>query len=233
MSSRCTRVSPPKNQPHLSNLPSTPFGGALARIVFLAVALGLAVACRRAPKGAAGDSASAPSGVSGVGLAGPTAVLHDPDFDRYYVSNSNGVPGAADDNGFISILSPAGDTIALKWIDGASREVSLSSPRGMAVVGPYLYVADLTTIRRFDRRSGAPLGEVPIAGARSLDDMKSAADGTLYFTDTGDSVTTGAVYRLSQDGKLDTLARGPELGHPTGVAVSTDGVWVVSRVWCS
>lgn len=156
-------------------------------------------------------------------------MLHDPDLDRYYVSNGNGPPEAADDNGFISILSSAGDTIALKWIDGAAKEVSLAAPKGMAVVGPYLYVADLTTIRRFDRQSGAPHGEVPIPGAVSLDDMDSTPDGTLYFTDSGDSSKTGAVYRLSQDGTLDTLARGPGLGHPTGIAVSGDSVWVVSR----
>jgi hypothetical protein len=167
--------------------------------------------------------------VVGVGFAGPAAVLHDPDLDRYYVSNVNGLPEAADDNGFISILSAAGDTIALKWIDGASKDVNLSAPKGMALVGPFLYVADISTIRRFDRRSGAPQGETPIPGARSLDDLESAADGTLYFTDSGDSAKAGAVYRMSPDGKLDTLASGPELGHPTGIAMSGDSVWVVSR----
>jgi hypothetical protein len=167
--------------------------------------------------------------VGGVGFAGPAAVLHDPDFDRYYLSNTNGLPGAADDNGFISLLSAAGDTIALKWIDGASKKVSLSAPRGMAVVGPSLYVTDITTIRRFDRRTGAAQGEIPIPGAVSLDDIDDGADGMLYFTDRGDSTRAGAVYRLSQDGRLDTLARGPELGHPTGIAVTGDSIWVVSR----
>lgn len=167
--------------------------------------------------------------MSGVGFAGPTAVLHDPDFDRYYVSSVNGLPEADDDNGFISLLSSSGDTIALKWIDGSSADVSLSAPRGMTFAGPYLYVADISTIRRFERRSGAPHGETPIPGAVALNDIDAADDETLYFTDSGDSTRAGAVYRLSQDSKLDTLARGPELGHPTGIAVTGDSVWVVSR----
>jgi sugar lactone lactonase YvrE len=164
-----------------------------------------------------------------VGFAGPAAVLHDPDFDRYYVSNADPSSGAADHGGFISLVSPAGVTVALKWIDGAATGVSLKAPKGMAVAGQFLYVADNTTIRRFDRRTGSPGGEIPIPGAVSLDDMESAADGTLYFTDSGDSTRAQAVYRLSQDGTLDTLARGPELGHPTGIALSGDSVWVVNR----
>lgn len=155
-------------------------------------------------------------------------MLHDPDDDVYYVANANGRPGVADDNGFISVLSKSGDTLALKWIDGASADVTLGAPTGMAFMGPYLCVADITTIRRFDRRTGAPQGEIPIPGAVSLQDI-DAPQGMLYFTDSGDSTKAGAVYRLSQDGKLDTLAHGPELGHPTGIAVTGDSVWVVNR----
>src|SRR6185436_14207337 len=59
--------------------------------------------------------------------------------------------------------------------------------------------------------------------------MDAAADGTLYFTDSGDSTRAGAIYRLAMDGNLDTLARNSELGHPTGIAVMGDSVWVVSR----
>jgi hypothetical protein len=192
------------------------------------VLLGLAAACRRAPAPAATDSAPAPLTLGGVGFAGPASVLHDADTDRYYVANSNGLPGASDDNGFISLVSTAGDTLALKWIDGSSKDVTLNAPRGMAVAGPFLYVADIASLRRFDRRTGAPQGDVPIRGAVSLQDIDVGGDGSLYFTDAGDSASAGAVYRLSPDAKLDTLATGPDLGHPTGIAVTGDSVWVVS-----
>lgn len=221
MSSRCTRVRPrPTNPPRRSSLP--------AGLRLAVIAIALASGCRPAPKAPASN---APGGtISGVGFSGPAAVLHDADMDRYYVGSANGAPDAADDNGFISIVSPERDSVvALKWIDGAAPEVNLSAPRGMAAVGQFLYVTDLATIRRFNRRSGAPEGEIPVPGAVSLDGMDASGDGTLYFTDSGDSTRAGAVYRLALDGRLDTLARGPELGHPTGIAVAGDTVWVVSR----
>jgi DNA-binding beta-propeller fold protein YncE len=229
LSSRCwPRSSRPRSHPPFSNLRNRPAGVVLPGILLVTALLGLGGGCRRA-ENSAGGSAPGPIVVSRVGFAGPASVLHDPDNDVYYVSNANGSPGVADDNGFISVLSPSGDTLALKWIDGSSANVTLGAPTGLAIVGSYLYVADITTIRRFDRRTGAPDGEVPIPGAVSLQDI-DAPQGTLYFTDSGDSTTAEAVYRLSMDGKLDTLARGPELGHPTGIAVTGDSVWVVNRV---
>ena len=185
--------------------------------------------------------ASAPPGadqiaVRDVGFATPESVLHDPLTDAYMVSNINGSPLEADDNGFISLLTPEGEVANLKWIDGASDSVTLHAPKGMAVVGPFLYVADLTTIRRFDRRTGAPRGEFPIPGTSFLNDVAATEDGSVYFTDSGlragadgfEPSGTDAVYRLSPEGALDTLARGDSLGRPNGIALAGDTVWVVS-----
>jgi hypothetical protein len=174
--------------------------------------------------------------VRDVGFATPESVLHDPLTDSYFVSNINGSPLEADDNGFISLLTPEGQVANLKWIDGASDSVTLHAPKGMAVVGGFLYVADLTTIRRFDRRTGAPQGEFPVPGASFLNDVAAAADGSVYFTDSGfragaggfEPSGTDAVYRLRPEGGLDTLARGDSLGRPNGIALAGDTVWVVS-----
>ncbi len=171
-----------------------------------------------------------------VGFATPESVLHDPLSDLYLVSNINGAPLDADDNGFISLVSPEGKLIALKWIDGAADSVTLNAPKGMAVVGGLLYVADITTVRRFDRRTGAPRGEIPIPGATFLNDVAAGEDGSVYVTDSGlkagakgfEPSGTDAVYRINPGGKLDTLARGESLGRPNGIAVSSDSVWVVT-----
>ena len=173
--------------------------------------------------------------VHDVGFAAPASVIHDPITDVYLVSNINGSPTDRDDNGFISLVSPEGNVIALKWIDGDSSSVYLNAPRGMAVYGEFLYVADLTTVRRFDRRTGAPRGETPIPGATLLSDVATTDEGYVYVTDSGlrpganglEPSGTDAVYRMGQDGKLETLARGDSLGRPTGVAVTGDSVWVV------
>jgi hypothetical protein len=219
-------------------------GAARGSVLLLAALVLAAPGCgREANDAGSADSAagSAPPGsdqiaVRNVGFATPESVLHDPLTDAYLVSNINGSPLEADDNGFISLLTPEGQVVSLKWIDGASDSVTLHAPKGMAVVGPYLYVADLNTIRRFDRRTGAPRGEFPIPGASFLNDVAATPDGSVYFTDSGlragadgfEPSGTDAVYRLTPDGGLDTLARGDSLGRPNGIALAGDTVWVVS-----
>jgi hypothetical protein len=215
----------------------------LRRCLLLGLAIVAAGCGRGANDAGRSDSAagSAPPGsdqiaVRNVGFATPESVLHDPLTDAYLVSNINGSPLEADDNGFISLLTPEGQVVSLKWIDGASDSVTLHAPKGMAVVGAYLYVADLNTIRRFDRRTGAPRGEFPIPGASFLNDVAATPDGSVYFTDSGlragaggfEPSGTDAVYRLTPDGGLDTLARGDSLGRPNGIALAGDTVWVVS-----
>jgi DNA-binding beta-propeller fold protein YncE len=207
----------------------------MRRIVLLGL-LALLAGCRkvRSPEEAlaAGDAVV----LRGLGFATPESVLHDPLSDVYYVSNINGGPLAADDNGFISAVSPQGKLLQLKWIDGAADSVTLNAPKGMALDGKLLYVADINVIRKFDRRTGAPRGEVAIAGAGFLNDLVMGYDGSLYITDSGlregagglEAAGTDAIYRLSPEGKLDTLARGEALGHPNGIALSGDTVWVVS-----
>jgi len=196
--------------------------------------IGLAT-CGKPPEKAAGSFAGSQIIVRDVGFATPESVIHDPISDVYLVSNINGSPTDRDDNGFISLVSPEGKILALKWIDGASSSVYLNAPKGMAVYGEFLYVADLTTVRRFDRRTGVPRGETPIPGATFLNDIAASDQGFIYITDSGlraganglEPSGTDAVYRLTQDGTLDTLARGDSLGRPNGIAVTGDSVWVV------
>ena len=192
--------------------------------------------CRPAKDSARHPAPGQPIVLRDRGFATPESALHDPLTDMVFVSNINGSPLAADDNGFISLVTPQGELIALKAIDGAADSITLNAPKGMAVAGDFLYVADLTTLRRFDRRTLGPRGEIPIPGATFLNDVAAGADGSVYFTDSGLKAGasglvpsgTDAVYRLTAAGKLDTLARGEDLGRPNGIAVSGDSVWVVS-----
>ena len=62
-------------------------------------------------------------------MSTPESALHDPEADVYLVSNINGGPGDRDDNGFISRVSPDGQVLDLKWIDGADPGVTLHAPR--------------------------------------------------------------------------------------------------------
>jgi hypothetical protein len=172
--------------------------------------------------------------VSGVGFATPESVLHDAEADVYLVSNINGGPLDRDGNGFISRLSPEGEVLELRWIDGASDGVTLNAPKGMAVQGSMLYVADIDCIRMFDRATGAPAGEACPSTASFLNDVAAAPDGTsVFFTDSGldaSFASTGndAVYRLGDDGRITVVLREAGLGAPNGVAVGSRGIFVVT-----
>jgi hypothetical protein len=181
----------------------------------------------------AGSAAAAPRPVVRYGgLAAPERVLYDASGDRYLVSNVNGEPGARDDNGFISVLSPAGRVTTLKWIAGGRKGVTLHAPKGLAIIGRVLYVADLTVVRRFDLHTGAPLGEVAVPGSTYLNGLATAPDGKLYVSDSGppqgsfDAHGTEAVYVI-EGARVTSLAKGSALGRPTGIAWTEGGPVVV------
>src|SRR5688500_6376491 len=93
------------------------------------------IACERAPEVEPTPVLAQPIEVSGVGFAAPESVLHDSVADVYLVSNINGGGRDRDDNGFISRVSPAGELLELKWIDGSSPSVRLSAPKGTTIIG--------------------------------------------------------------------------------------------------
>jgi glucose/arabinose dehydrogenase len=138
-----------------------------------------------------------------VGFSTPESALMDTAADMIYVSNINGSPGAEDDNGFISRLSPEGELIDLRWIDGAAEGVTLSAPKGMAIVGEELFVADISAVRVFDRVSGAPLADIPIEGARFLNDVAAGPDGLVYVSDSA----TGSIYKIGPDRSVEEIAQ--------------------------
>ena len=168
-------------------------------------------------------------------FATPESVLYDAKADVYLVSNVNGGPNAADGNGFISRISPDGSKVDLKWIEGGKKGVKLDAPKGSAIVGGTLYVADITRLRMFDAATGKPKGEVPLAGATFANDVVAGPDGKVYVSDSGIKIDekgitptgTDAVY-VVEKGKAKVLAKGDELGKPNGLLWSADKLWVVT-----
>lgn len=168
-----------------------------------------------------------------VGLKTPESVLHDPNADLYLVSNLDGSPLADDDNGFISQIRPDGNVVKLRWIDGKSKAVHLSAPKGTALVGASLHVADIAHVRSFDRVSGNQQRSLPVPGASFLNDVCAGERGEIYVSDTGlDSNFkpngTDAIYRIDDDGEITTVARGPHLGQPNGVVWTAGLLQVVT-----
>lgn len=163
----------------------------------------------------------------------PESVLYVSGPDVYLVSNINGSPGEKDNNGFISRVAPDGRILEGAWIAGGANGAFLDAPKGMAVTGDTLLVADIDAVRLFHLTSGAPLGSWEVPGATFLNDMTSAPDGTIYVTDSGftasfDESGTDALYRFGPGGEAIAVVKDPSLGHPNGICVAPDGVVVVT-----
>jgi hypothetical protein len=192
------------------------------------------------PAPAAAPEPPPPAGpvvIKDVGFATPESVQHDIASDTYLVSNINGSPLDKDDNGFISKLSPEGQVISLKWIDGAAADVELNAPKGMGISNGKLYVADIDVIRTFDATTGKPGAPIKVTGAAFLNDVAVAPDGTVYVSDTGlkagkdgglEPNKKDAIYKVSPAGKLSTLVKGEKLGLPNGLFADATGLWVAT-----
>ena len=149
------------------------------------------------------------------------------------MSNVNGRPLDADGNGFISVLSPAGAIVELKWIAGGQKGAKLDAPKGLAITGGLLYVADLEAVRIFDAKTGAPRGEIAVPDATSLSGVVAAPDGKVYVTDAGpptgrlDGAGTEGVYVIER-GRIRRVANGDKLGRPHALAWTAGGPVVAS-----
>lgn len=203
------------------------------------VALGLAVmlaACGgggeggdRAAAGAAGDTAGAGAGAGDAPMTAaialtldsldqPEAARYDPELSVYFIANINGEPLGKDNNGYISRVTRDGKVDSLKFIAGKRGGVTLHAPKGMAISGDTLWVADIDAARAFDKRTGKPLTSVRLAGSEFLNDAAVGPDGAIYFTDTG----TNQVFRLAQ-GKGAVVLDFKDLEGPNGITWDSAG----------
>jgi sugar lactone lactonase YvrE len=187
-----------------------------------------------APAGA--EEATAPADTIVVaGFQMPESVLYDPEADVYLVSNVDGPPAAKDGNGYVSRLAPDGTVLEPKWIDGAAEGVELNGPKGMALSGDTLFVADIDAVRLFDRTSGAPLAAWPVPGATFLNDVVVGPGGRIYVSDTGIRITdsgvenlgTAAIWRFAADGTPEKVKDGDETGV-NGLALAPVGLVAVT-----
>lgn len=164
----------------------------------------------------------------------PESVLHDPEQDVYFISNVNGGRSAKDGNGFIArVPADSLDRPIRSW--ARSRPgAPLHAPRGMAIVGDTLWVADLDAIRAYNRRTGRALGSVTLdtLGAVMLSDLTVGPDGALYVTDAGLRFTnTGQpagppaasrIYRVA-DRVPEIAVEGEILSAPNGITWDSAG----------
>jgi sugar lactone lactonase YvrE len=201
------------------------------------VALGCGKTDNRASAGVA-DSASAvvaPTTATKVGETGgmktPESVRYDPELDVFYISNINGDASAHDGNGFIAVVRADSTGAATKiLVQGGKNGAKLDAPKGLALVGDTLWVADIDHVRAFNRRTGAPIADIDLSKEKVtfLNDVVVDGSGTVYVTDTG--------IMLDKDGKMSHpgVDRIFKIKGRTAVGISADSLdWPNGIAWDS
>ena len=170
-----------------------------------------------------------------TGLQAPQSFVGDPSGAHYYISNVNGDPATRDNNGFITKLDGAGKVVELHFIQGGVDGTILHAPKGMAIIGRILYVADLETVKGFDIETGRAAYTVSFAHHRGKTETTALADvahdgnGMLYASDTEDDT----IYRIdtTRDHAVSVLVRDDSLAGPRGLAVHPKTHHLIVASW--
>jgi sugar lactone lactonase YvrE len=170
-----------------------------------------------------------PTRIGEVGdLKHPESALYDADLDVWFVSNVNCDPGKKDNNGFISRIASTGKMDSLKFIEAGRRGVTLNGPKGLAIVADTLWVADIDALRAFNKRTGAPIASISLAGkVKFLNDAATGPDG-VYFTDSGldgQLKYTGPdqIFRVGPGRKASLVLKTDSIGGANGIT------WMASQ----
>jgi hypothetical protein len=142
-------------------------------------------------------------------LNAPESAYYDAGSKSVFVSSINGQIAEKDGNGYISRLSADGKVINAKWATG------LNAPKGLRSVGGTLWVSDIDEVVGIEIASGRIASHVPVEGARFLNDLATAPDGTIYVSDS----QAFRIYAV-KDGKASVFVEGEDaIETPNGVLV--------------
>lgn len=147
----------------------------------------------------------------------PESVLLDGSRQVLYVSNIVGTqPWEKDGAGSIGRVSLEGEIRDVDWVSG------LHAPKGLALTGGRLVVADIDRVVFIDPDAGRIVETIPVPDAARLNDVSAAPDGTVYVTDSG----TGRVFAL-RDGRVSV--RSEAFKSPNGVLATADALYVLDQ----
>lgn len=149
------------------------------------------------------------------------------------LKNPESVAVAPDGKIYVSVIGEFGKdgdgSIAI-FENGKFRDFvkGLNDPKGIAVLGDALFVADNDRVLRIDRKNGeitlfAPPNAFPVPPLFLNDVAVDPESGTVFVSDSGDlKGNEGAVYRISPKGLVETVVNKkawPELATPNGLVL--------------
>jgi len=224
----------------------------LHRSVVVSGAVGLAlIGCAKAgdrsadsgQRAGAATPVTSPTSATKVGetdgMKSPESARYDPELDVFFISNINGQPSARDGNGFIAVVQADSTGAATKiLVQGGKNGAKLDAPKGLALLGDTLWVADIDHVRAFNRRTGAPIADIDLSSQKAtfLNDVAVDGSGVIYVTDTGIALDKkGAMTHPGVDrifaikGRTVTAMTPDSLDWPNGIAWdSTSGRFILA-----
>lgn len=108
----------------------------------------------------------------------PESAFYDAGSGSVFVSSINGGMTDKDGNGYISRLTPEGTIVNAMWVTG------LNGPKGIRGLGSTLWAADIDEVVAIDIPSGTIKSRVKVEGAKFLNDLATAPDGSVYVSDS-------------------------------------------------
>ncbi len=152
-----------------------------------------------------------------AGFVSPESALYDSERKRIYISSMGGEPLDKDRNGFISVLKESGEVVNMAWLSG------LQAPKGMALMGDRLYIADLDEVLEVQVEDVLIANVWPVPDVGFLNDVAAGPDGRIYLSD----MSKDRIYVI-EDGLLSVWLESPELEGPNGLYATDSGLLVAS-----
>ncbi len=147
----------------------------------------------------------------------PESALFDPDKKVFYVSNIKGSPIAKDGQGYISRLSEKGKITDLHWVN------DLNAPKGLAINGGKLYVADMQQLHIINTHSGHLEKSIDVPTSKMLNDVAIDSKGNVYITD----ILGGGIFQY-KDEQMTQWISPLKLPHPNGLFIKGKTLFVAT-----
>jgi sugar lactone lactonase YvrE len=146
-------------------------------------------------------------------LPAAESVVYDKEKNILYVSCQ-----AADEpgDGSIAKVSLEGEILNPKFTAG------LNNPKGIAIVGDKLYVADLLELVEINRETGDIIKKYTEDSVKFLNDVTVDKDGNVYVSDMFNS----AIYKLDKDRNFKEWFISPEMENPNGLLAIGDEIYL-------
>ena len=125
------------------------------------------------------------------GMNVPESVKYDADLDVFFVSNINGNPSQKDGNGFIAVIRADSTSVVRMLAEsgkapaGGGKAVTLNAPKGLAIKGDTLWVADTNwrAFFRHDVKTGEIVEKIQLTEKDPLIHGVTVHDGYLWYCD--------------------------------------------------